>query len=176
MGHEGFQVDLAALGQAEQGVRDAVTELGSMAGWGRSELGAEGDGLVNGIDSAASSVGHDGLATALQTFADKWEWGVRFLVDDGVDTADALRDTRAWYEKVEGDVVSLLKQGAHAAIGNPMEDDSAWADKSFTDIAGESMPDYSAESWMQSHQRTTQQAEGVTGWDLNSDGRAGGGR
>lgn len=173
MGHEAFGVDLAALGQAEQGVRDAVAELGSMAGWGNSELGAEGQGLVQGIMSSAPSVGHDKLAAALLAFADKWEWGVRFLVDDGVDTADAMRDTRAWYEKVDEEAVSLLKQGMHAAIGNPMEDDAAWADKSWTDIAKESLPDWSPDSFEQANQRTTQRAEAVTGWDLDGDGKAG---
>lgn len=174
MGHEAFGVDLAALGQAEQGVRDAVSELGSMAGWGNAELGAEGEGLVQGIAASASSLGHDALATALTTFAEKWEWGVRFLVDDGVDTADALRDTRADYQKMDEDAINLLKQGLHAAVGNPMEDDSAWNNKSWSQIFDESQPDYSTKTMLDSQQRTTEQAEGVTGWDLNGDGHEGG--
>lgn len=176
VGYEAFGVNLDDLSTAEKGVRDAVAELGGMAGWGNSELGAEGQGLVEGIDSAAGSVGHDKLAEALQVFAEKWEWGIRYLVDDGVDTADALRDTRAWYQKVDDEAVSLLKQGLHATIGNPMEDDKAWANKSWSDIGAAAMPDWSAKSLMESQQRSAQQAEAVTGWDIDGNGRAGGGQ
>ncbi len=176
MGYEAFGVNLDDLSAAEKGVRDAVSELGGMAGWGKSELGAEGQGLVQGIDAAAGSVGHDKLAEALQTFAERWEWGIRYLVDDGVDTADALRDTRAWYERVDDEAVSLLKQGMQAAIGNPMQDSASWANKSWTDIAKESLPDWSPQSFMESGQRSNQQTEAVTGWDIDGNGRAGGGQ
>lgn len=176
MGYEAFGVNIDDLGAVEKAVRDIVAELGGMAGWGNSELGAEGQGLVEGIEAAAGSVGHEKLAEALQTFGKKWKWGMRYLVDDGVDTADALRDTRAWYQKIDDEAVGLLKQGMHAAIGNPMQDGATWADKSWTDIAKESLPDWSPQSFMESGQRSVQQTEAVTGWDINGDGRSGGGQ
>lgn len=174
MGHEAFGVDLDALNQAESGVRDAVGELGSLAGGGGSALAEQGSGLVEGMDG--SVVGHEGLAAALEGFAEKWEWGVRFLVDDGVDAADALRDTRAWYQKMDEQAVDALQRGLHSFLGNPTEDVTAWDDKSAGELVTEAAPDYSLGTMQESQARTSQQFEDLTGWDVNGDGAAAGGR
>lgn len=173
MGHEAFGVDLAALSQAEQGVRDAVAELGEMGG---GYSAADGQGLVEGIGSEAGSVGHEGLAEALTTFAGKWRWGVRHLVDDGVSTADALSDTRAWYQKVDDEAIGMLKQGLHTVIGDPEDQASEWRDKSWSEIGSEAAPDYSVSAFQESAQKRLDGMEQMTGSDLDGNGTAGGGR
>ncbi|MBQ6642996.1 MAG: hypothetical protein IJH84_18440 [Saccharopolyspora sp.] len=175
----GFGVDLEALGQAEKGVRDAVAELNEMAGGGiagEADGGADGRGLMDFLiseDLSAESVGHGELAAALVSFVDRWEWGVKFLVEDGHDAADALRDTRSTYEKAEDAAATAIKRVAHIAAGNPLEDATAWDDKNAEQLWGELAPDYSAESAVQAGENVVRQTEGVTGLEI--DGRTGGG-
>lgn len=154
MGHEAFGVDLAALGQAEQGVRDAVAEIGE-----------EGMGMKDRVSEGAMSVGHDGLAKALGNFGDRWEWGVRFLVDDGVDTADALSDTRAWYQTVDDQAVGLLKDALQVGFGDPHGNPGDYSDKSWSEIGTDLNPDYSLNSGAEFLDHTEETVEGVTGWD-----------
>lgn len=164
-GHNKFGVDLDALADAEKGVRNAAKELTEMAGWGASSLGlgAQGMGLQAGLSLDADTVGHEGLANALATFAESWEWGIRFLVDDGMAAADALGDTRTTYQKVEDTVLDALAWGAHATFGDPSQSHTAWQDKSFGEIVGEAAPSY-----------VTQPAESMLGTDLTGDGHVGG--
>lgn len=159
MGHEAFGVDLDALGQAERGVRDAVDALGEH---GISSYVAEdGRGLEQGITDLTSDIGGEALPAALDQFAEKWDWGVRQLVDDGVAAADALRDTRSTYEKAEAGAIDAFQYALHAAMGNPLEDSTAWQDKSAGELAGELMPDL------------VDQQESLGGVDINGDGRIG---
>lgn len=178
---DGYGVDLEALGQAEKGVRDAVAELNEMAGGGiagEADGGADGRGLMDFLvaeDLSAESVGHAELAAALMSFVDRWEWGVKFLVEDGHDAADALRDTRSTYEKAEDAAATAVKRVAHIAAGNPLEEATAWDDKNAGQLWGELAPDYSVESAAKANENIVAQAEGVTGLELDGDGRTGGG-
>lgn len=164
-GHNEFGVDLTALADAEKGVRNAAKELTDMAGWGASSMGAgsEGVGLRAGLDLDSDTVGHEGLASALSTFGESWEWGIRFLVDDGTDAADALGDTRTTYQKIEDGVVDILKRGAHAFLGDPSESHTAWDDKSLTEIGTEAAPAIASQG-----------AEALLNKDLTGDGHVGG--
>ncbi|QGK69680.1 hypothetical protein GIY23_09250 [Allosaccharopolyspora coralli] len=159
MGHEAFGVDLAALQQAEQGVRDAVAEIGE-----------EGMGMRKRVWEGSMSVGHDGLAEALGDFGARWEWGVRYLVDDGVDTADALSDTRAWYQKVDDEAIGLLKDGLQLSFGDPTGEMGQWSEKSWSEIRDATTPDYSVESFVEMTEQSGQRVEQVTGWDVPSVG------
>lgn len=145
MGHEAFGVDLEALSLAEQGVRDAVAELGEMAGWEGSYVAKDGKGLVEGITDNADDVSTGELPGALTRFADAWNWGVRVLVNDGYAVADALRDTRSEYEKAEEAASDAVKYVLHAAFGNPMEDSTAWQDKSAGEIVSDLTPSLDGE-------------------------------
>lgn len=155
----GFGVDLNALAEAERGVRDAVAELNEMYGWGGGEanVGAEGRGLEHLHESATpDTVGHDGLSGALALFVEKWTWGVKFLVEDGVDCADALRDTRSVYEKADDAAATAVKRVLHVFGGNPVEDADAWDNKDWSQIRGETAPDWSAESARHAEQQIHQ--------------------
>ncbi|MBA8827823.1 hypothetical protein FHX42_005230 [Saccharopolyspora lacisalsi] len=118
-GENSFGVDLDALHKAETGVQDAISELEGLTMWGTSEQAKEGMGLTYGLPTSGWEIGHDDLAAALGEFAEAWEWGVRYLIDDGKDAADALGETRSNYQQVEDSVVHVLDQVAHVAIGNP---------------------------------------------------------
>lgn len=136
----GFRVDLEALRSAERGVQDLVDELNEMGGGGASEAGkgADGRGLSEYLSSGELSVdkvGHARLAGELFGFLDKWGSGVKYLVEDGVKTAEALSDTRSTYEKAEAEAVTALKRAAFVALGNPLDDMKSWDSSSGVDIA-----------------------------------------
>lgn len=174
----GFRVDLHALEQAERGVRDAVAELNELAGTGGGEAGKgqDGRGLAEYLRSgelSPTSVGHGDLAGAIVGFVDGWEWGVKFLVEDGVACADALGDTRSDYQKAQDAAADGLKRVLHMMAGNPMEAATAWDDHSAGQVVDELLPDWTPESTAESMQRSVGQVEGLTGWDVTGDGHTG---
>jgi hypothetical protein len=115
MGHKGFNVDVGALQSAESGIRDAVTELGQMASWGGAAFGTQGQGLREGLQNSATDVGHDFLGGALIQFGVSWEFGVRYLVEDGYAAADALGEARTAYQQMDAEaeqkLVESLREG-----------------------------------------------------------------
>ncbi|MER7010158.1 hypothetical protein ABT324_01845 [Saccharopolyspora sp. NPDC000359] len=111
MAHDGFRVDLEALRSAEEGVRDAVSELGQMAGWGMAAAGAQGMGLQELTMDSVPHVGHDKLGGALLAFGEAWEWGLRYLVEDGQAAVGALGEARASYHAMDADAVQELQRG-----------------------------------------------------------------
>lgn len=137
----GFRVDLDALRATEQGVRDIVAELNEMGGWGAGEAGKGTDGrglheyLTSG-DFTPDTVGHDQLFSESAEFINAWEWGIKFLVEDGVAAADALTDTRSTYEQADDAATTALKRIAFVAVGNPLEDMSSWDHSSAAEIVG----------------------------------------
>ena len=144
VGHEAFGVDLGALEKAETGVQDAIAELDEMAsgdgigGWIAGSAVAEQGGGLQSLD--ASVVGHEGLAEALSTFTERWNYAVRQMVDEGRAAAEALRDTRAFYQKMDDQAIDLLQRGLHSFLGDPSEDVTAWDDKTGGEIMREAGP------------------------------------
>lgn len=150
MGHEAFGVDLEALGMAEKGVRDAVDAIGENGGFAiGSYASADGLGMKEGVNRLAGDIGGEALIDAVKHFGEKWEWGVRHLVDEGVSVADALRDARGTYEKAEEAALDAFKYVAHACLGDPTEDSTAWQDKSAEELKDEVIPDWSPGSFVE---------------------------
>ncbi|MER5390467.1 hypothetical protein [Saccharopolyspora sp. NPDC002686] len=114
MGHNGFRVDLGALADAEEGIRGAVSEIGGMAGWGNEAMGKQGMGLKGYALNSSSLLGNDLLGAALIQFGQSWEWGIRYLVEDGQAAVDALGEARGSYQQMDGQAVQELLRGAGA--------------------------------------------------------------
>ncbi|WP_019856020.1 hypothetical protein [Actinopolyspora mortivallis] len=115
--NQSFAVDLEQLERAETGVRDAVAELREIVPW---DVGApDGKGVRGYVDNNADAAGHDRLETALRTFGEKWEWGVKYLVEDGLETADALAETNENYREAERQAGGFLDRLEHFVTGDP---------------------------------------------------------
>lgn len=164
----GFGVDLEALQAASEGVQSAVDELNDMGGWtaGSTNQGADGHGLMDGIQAALQDIGHDELTQAINEFGKRWNWGIRMMVDEAVSTTEALTDTRSTYQQAEDAVVGFLKDSAQWAV-DPMADGSAsegsWGelgqetlDKTFRDPGD---PD----RWREAAAQPAQVFQGITG-------------
>ncbi|WP_258175185.1 hypothetical protein [Actinopolyspora mortivallis] len=114
-----FAVDLEELKRAETGVRDAVGELREIVPW---DVGApDGKGVRGYVDNNAAAAGNEKLETALRTFGEKWEWGVKYLVEDGLETADALAETNENYREAERQAGGFLERLEHFVTGDPVK-------------------------------------------------------
>ncbi|WP_067071644.1 hypothetical protein [Carbonactinospora thermoautotrophica] len=161
-----FGVSLEALEAAAKGIDDAVAALADIGVKQTADAG-------RGVELLAVSrvdMGHDGLASALGEFCDRWEWGVRSLVREGMAIRQSLLDTRDAYQRVEDTVGGIFKRLVQDVCGNPMADSNAAAGKSWRQLNEELKPDYSAESArrsLEAQRRAMEQA----GEDLKTIGR-----
>ncbi|MDA3643471.1 hypothetical protein LZ318_09180 [Saccharopolyspora indica] len=110
MAHDGFRVDMTALQGAEEGVQQAIAELGEMARWGMSAAAAQGMGLAEYVWDSAAHVGHQKLGAAIMAFGQVWDPGMRYLVEDGQAAVGALGEARAAYHQMDAQAAAELQK------------------------------------------------------------------
>ncbi|MEV5340404.1 hypothetical protein AB0K93_18310 [Streptomyces sp. NPDC052676] len=140
--------DLATegLGLVAKGLTDALGEL--------KELGMVGEaGAGRGFSDVALSgleLGHEGLTGEFKSFCERWEWGVRSLINEGNGFALKTGLAAGTYYENDKYVEGTLKVVANAAIGNPYASEEEVANKGWSDIATSTFDvDYSQESFDQ---------------------------
>ncbi|MFF9691477.1 hypothetical protein [Streptomyces sp. NPDC014623] len=144
-GAEDLNVDRASVQQITSGLRAAVAELrevgdgtGAVLGKGLSDLSMTG-----------MEAGHHGLSVDFEDFCERWEWGVRALVQDANAIAAKLGLAAGILWEEDQYVQGTMKVVVNAAVGNPhaSEDEIVkqnWGDVFTPDYLS---PDYSAESF-----------------------------
>ncbi|QUQ70352.1 hypothetical protein [Kutzneria sp. CA-103260] len=157
----GYEVSPAALKEAAEGIRKAMAELKSI---GNAELADSGRGITS-MEMGDGTAGHAGVAKAFSDFCERWEWGVRDLIQTGSVIADDLEGTGTLYAKAEQFAVDALKRVAFDAIGDPHADSGRAADMSWQQIGDQLTPDLSADSFQKAQQEMGQTWE-RTGEDL----------
>ncbi|MEU1486916.1 hypothetical protein [Streptomyces sp. NPDC005752] len=142
---EDLNVDRASVQQITSGLRAAVAELkefgtgtGAVLGKGLSDLSMTG-----------MEAGHHGLSVDFEDFCERWEWGVRALVQDANAIAAKLGLAAGILWEEDQYVQGTMKVVVNAAVGNPhaSEDEIVkqnWGDVFTPDYLS---PDYSAESF-----------------------------
>ncbi|MCX5210309.1 hypothetical protein OG689_13580 [Kitasatospora sp. NBC_00240] len=151
----GFQVDPQALQLAAKGIDAAIAEL--------KELGVTGSAVTGRgfsmLELSGLAMGDGELQGAFAGFCDRWEWGVRTLVQDGNEIAVRLGLSAGLYHEQEQYLSGVAKNIASAAMGNPHltgedAEQKTWgqigADNPWTQIEH---ADYSAESFGKSGDR-----------------------
>ncbi|GAB2923350.1 hypothetical protein [Streptomyces sp. NPDC058869] len=142
--------DLKADGLAlvAKGLTEALAEL--------KELGMVGEaGAGRGFSDIALSgleLGHEGLTGEFQSFCERWEWGVRSLVNEGNGFALRTGLSAGTYYETEQYVEGSFKVVANAAIGNPYASEDEVTKQGWGDIAKSGAyggVDYSKESFDQ---------------------------
>ncbi|MFE7775780.1 hypothetical protein ACFU5O_18135 [Streptomyces sp. NPDC057445] len=169
-GNKDLEVDPAAIKKITEGLRGAVAELREIGTAGGAAMGAGfGELSLTGMES-----GHPGLAGDFEDFCERWEWGVRALIQDAGDlaTRTGIAAGALWEE--DQYLQGAWKVGANSLYGNPhaSEDDiekKAWGDVFSADVYE---PDYSAESVLNASQDMQQTWE-TTGDKLENEGVAG---
>lgn len=162
---DGFRVDPAALNGIGKGIDGAISELKTLGIDASAEQGRGFDEL----EMSAAEVGHEGLSDALTAFCDRWQWGVRTLVQDGSEFAHRIGLAAGSYWDQEKYAQDLLHEVVGDVVGNPHETGEQFASQSLGQIAGAALhPDYSSESWQRAGNHMAAQWKGVV-----RDGAAG---
>ncbi|MEV6654245.1 hypothetical protein [Streptomyces sp. NPDC051219] len=169
-GDKDLEVDPAAISKIREGLRGAVAELRGIGTAGGASMGAGfGELSLTGMEA-----GHPGLAVDFEDFCERWEWGVRGLIQDaGVLAAQTGIAAGALWEEDQY-IQGALKVGANSLYGNPhaSEDDiekKQWGDIFSADVY---KPDYSAESFQKANQ-DIQQTWQTTGEKIQNEGGIG---
>lgn len=140
------------LRQAADGLNGVIAELQS--------VGTAADGTIGrGFSELALSgldMGHEGLTASFNGFCDRWEWGVRTLVQDASEFARRLGLAAGTYEVEDRYVQGKMKAAVGAAMGDPNrpEGDSektSWKQTLSDNLVSDVLqPDYSEHSFEQS--------------------------
>lgn len=165
-----LNVDPASVQKITGGLRAAVAELkeigtgtGAVLGKGLSDLSMTG-----------MEAGHYGLSVTFEDFCERWEWGVRALVQDANAIAAKLGLSAGVLWEEDQYIEGTLKIVVNAGVGNPNASEAdivkqGWGDVLTPDYLS---PDYSPESF----QRTADEAGQTwkdTGRALVTEGNGG---
>ncbi|MBT2544827.1 hypothetical protein J7E99_29995 [Streptomyces sp. ISL-44] len=143
-----LEVSPAAVKNIQDGLRAAISELresGDAAG------ASMGSGLSD-LSMTGMEAGHAGLATDFEDFCERWEWGVRSLVQDASTLAQSLGIAAGTVWEEDQYQQGAFKVVANAAYGNPHASEDEIEQKAWGDIFRWDVykPDYSAESFEKS--------------------------
>ncbi|MGY3682657.1 hypothetical protein ACVWXU_006280 [Streptomyces sp. TE33382] len=153
-GADGLDVDAVSVQLITTGLREAVGELrevgtgtGAVLGKGLSDLSLTG-----------MEAGHHGLSVDFEDFCERWEWGVRALVQDANAIAARLGLAAGMVWEEDQYVEGTMKVVVNAGVGNPhaSEDEivkQSWGDVFTPDYLS---PDYSQESFERSGDEAAQ--------------------
>jgi hypothetical protein len=114
-GAVGYGVDPDALKEAADGVNGAISELKSV---GSVSDAVMGEGFA-GLSLSGMETGSADLTSSFAAFCDRWEWGVRALVQDGSQFAERLGLAAGTYNEMEDYAKDTLKVVYNADLGNP---------------------------------------------------------
>ena len=113
---EGYELDPEALKQVTKGIHDSIAELKELGFDTSAQLGQGFDKLaLSGMES-----GHADVSSVLDSFCERWGWGVRLLIHEANEFARRLDLTAGLYHEQEQYVSTTLKVGANALLmGDP---------------------------------------------------------
>ncbi|MFE7131043.1 hypothetical protein ACFVIM_09310 [Streptomyces sp. NPDC057638] len=153
-GYEDLRFDRESTQKITQGLTAAIVELrdvgsatGSVMGKGLSDLSLTG-----------MEAGHHGLSTDFEDFCERWEWGVRALVQDANTLAAALglAAGRVWEEDQYRQ--GTLKVALNSVVGNPHASEEEVTRQSWGEVFTPDYlnPDYSGESFERAREEAAQ--------------------
>ncbi|MFB7787342.1 hypothetical protein ACFC1D_32110 [Streptomyces vinaceus] len=140
-----LEVSPAAVKNIRDGLRAAISELReSSDAAGASQGAGFGDLSMTGMEA-----GHGGLATDFEDFCERWEWGVRALVQDASTLAGNLGIAAGTVWEEEQYIHGAFKVAVNAGYGNPHATEDEIEQKSWGDIFSADVykPEYSQESF-----------------------------
>lgn len=115
IGGNGYKFEQEAFEQLTKGIKAATAELKELGFDIEAQLGRGFDKLA--LDSV--ECGDDELAATLESFCERWGWGVRSLMQDANEFSKKLGLTAGMYYEEEQYVSDVLKMGVNASIGDP---------------------------------------------------------
>ncbi|PZT68690.1 hypothetical protein DN402_13100 [Streptomyces sp. SW4] len=147
---DGKDLKAEGLDLIAQGITLTLEELRELGMIGEAAAGRGfSDIALSGLE-----LGHEGLTAAFTTFCERWEWGVRALVVEGNNFADAVGLAAGTLHETDQYVEGMLKVAANSLAGNPHATEEEITGKSWTQLGVETAgaylnPDYSKESFQE---------------------------
>lgn len=144
-GLEDLKFDKESVQLVTDGLRAAVDELRDV-GTGTGAVMGKG---FSGLAMTGMEAGHHGLSVDFEDFCERWDWGVRALVQNANTIASTLGLSAGLVWEEDQYLQGTFKVAVNSAVGNPhaSEDDvikQNWGDVFTPDYLS---PDYSAESF-----------------------------
>ena len=156
-----------ALELIAQGINKAHEELKDLGMIGEATTGRG----FSDLSLSGVQLGHDGLSAEFTMFCERWEWGVRALMNRGNGFAQALGLSAGSVHEQEQYIKGTFKIAVNAVNGNPHLSEDEVTGKSWDEISAQTpqdKADYSAESFTRA-QSEVEQTWRDTGYDV-SDG------
>jgi hypothetical protein len=169
----GNDPDLAAgkdaLDLITKGITGALGELKELGMVGEASMGRGfSDLALTGMET-----GHDGLTSTLKTYCERWEWGVRSLVQQGNSFAQQVGLSAGVFHEQEQYIGGAFKVLTNSAMGNPYASEEEIINKDWGEVLSSNSythirdADYSAESFQKSGENSMQ-AWKDTAWDVST--------
>ncbi|MFH8567318.1 hypothetical protein [Streptomyces sp. NPDC017993] len=129
----GYKLDPEAFEQITKGIKAATAELKELGFDIEAQTGRGFDELA--LDNV--ECGDDGVASALESFCDRWGWGVRTMMQDANEFSRKLGLSAGLYFEEEQYLSSTLKQTVNAAMGDPSLSAEKVKDKTWSQIGSD---------------------------------------
>ncbi|SDC75979.1 hypothetical protein [Streptomyces prasinopilosus] len=152
--------DLAAIGLDEiaKGLTLALGELKELGMVGEAGTGRGfGDIALSGLELGAA-----GLTSAFDSFCERWEWGVRSLINEGNGFALKTGLAAGTYYEVDQYVEGAMKIGVNSVMGNPYASEEEVTGKDWGQVLSSNAfthvrdADYSKESFDRAWENSAQ--------------------
>ncbi|MFS4095947.1 hypothetical protein [Streptomyces sp. AF1A] len=129
----GGQPDLRVqgLGLIAEGINKALAELdalGTMKGWAGAGRG------FTGLEMDGKDAGDDRLGAMLHTFCERWQWGVRALVEEGNALAEGMGLAAGTFHQTDEYVKGSMKVAYNSFVGDPFASNDQVAKESVDQI------------------------------------------
>jgi len=168
-GKDGIHWNKESLGLIEKGLKGAIDELKESGSSATSSLQGAG---FEGLSLTGMEMGHYGLSTDFEDFCEKWEWGVRALVQNANALAQKLGLSAGMAYEEDQYAAGALKVGLNSLTGNPHASEEEVIKQGWGDIVTPDAPDYSMDSFRKAGDDITQDWKD-TGRELTTKGRGG---
>ncbi|MEU8459634.1 hypothetical protein [Streptomyces sp. NPDC029003] len=164
-----LDVSKAALGQIAQGITNTLAELKELGMVGTASMGRGfSDLALSGMET-----GHDGLTSSFGSFCERWEWGVRSLVQQGNGFAAKVGLSAGALHEQDQYLQGSFKVLVNAGAGNPYASEHDITGKDWNEVLADNPytqvrnADYSAESFERANRATEEAWKGAVR-DVNS--------
>ncbi|MER5888808.1 hypothetical protein ABT160_33705 [Streptomyces sp. NPDC001941] len=163
-----------ALGQITQGINGALGELKELGMVGEASMGRG----FSDLQLSGMETGHDGLTSTLKSYCERWEWGVRALVQQGNVFALQVGLSAGVFHEQEQYLEGSFKVLTNSAMGNPYATEDEITSKDWGQVLSSNTfthirdADYSAGSFETARQNSLQ-AWKDTAWDVSTATGAG---
>jgi hypothetical protein len=163
-GGQGGAADLRSVGLAliADGINKALGELGKLglvhdAGWSGTGRG------FDDLEMDGMTIGDDTVGAVFHSFCERWQWGVRALVEEGNAFAEAVGLSAGTLYQTDQTVKNSLKVGLNSLEGSPYASEQQIESQSWGQLSTPAWlhPDYSEKSFRDSATASEQVLKGM---------------